>query len=292
VEQSILDNENKATTNSFILPVTNGKIAAGWGFRVHPIYKVKKFHQGIDIKAPIKTPVYASQGGTVSLIETKEKGYGKRIDLQHDNDFSTRYAHLNDFKVKEGQKVKQGDIIGYVGNTGASTSPHLHFEVHKNGEVINPTNLLVNLNLVEGRVNISQEKKFTSPIKKEDLTKVSSGYGMRKHPITKEMKKHNGVDYVAPLNTEILAIGDGVVRKVNHAFEDGKGHGRFVIVDHENGYSSLYSQLNGYKVKEGQKVKAGDVVGLLGSSGMSTGPHLHLEIKKDGQHIDPESVIK
>lgn len=138
----------------------------------------------------------------------------------------------------------------------------------------------------------TKEGQFALPIKKSEIKKMSSGYGMRKHPITKKMKMHNGVDYVAPLNTNILAIGDGVVRKVNHSFEEGKGHGRFVIVDHANGYSSLYSQLNAYKVKEGQKVKQGDVIGLLGSSGISTGPHLHLEIKKDGQFIDPESVIK
>ncbi|MCG8580211.1 MAG: peptidoglycan DD-metalloendopeptidase family protein [Bacteroidales bacterium] len=140
--------------------------------------------------------------------------------------------------------------------------------------------------------NNDKTKPFNSPIRPEDLTKISSGYGMRKHPITKEVKKHNGIDYVAPLNTEILAISDGIVRKVNNNFTKGKGYGRFIIIDHKNGYSSLYSQLNEYKVKEGQKVKAGDVIGLLGSSGMSTGPHLHLEIKKDGQFIDPESVIK
>ncbi|MCT4587242.1 MAG: M23/M56 family metallopeptidase [Carboxylicivirga sp.] len=137
----------------------------------------------------------------------------------------------------------------------------------------------------------NDESLFHSPIRKEDLNKVSSGFGMRKHPISKKMKMHNGVDYVAPLNTKVMAIGDGVVRKVNLNFEVGKGHGRFVIVDHENGYSSLYSQLNAYKVKEGQKVKQGDVIGLLGSSGISTGPHLHLEIKKDGHYVDPESLI-
>ncbi|MCU4156085.1 peptidoglycan DD-metalloendopeptidase family protein [Carboxylicivirga sp. A043] len=142
-------------------------------------------------------------------------------------------------------------------------------------------------------INISKDEEisFSSPIKKDQLTKISSGFGMRKHPITKKMKQHNGVDYVAPFNTNILAIGDGTVRTVKLDFVEGKGYGRYVIIDHEDGYSSLYSQLNAYKVKEGQKVKEGDIIGLLGSSGISTGPHLHLEIKKDGQFIDPESVI-
>jgi len=133
---------------------------------------------------------------------------------------------------------------------------------------------------------------FIPPIRKKDLTKITSTYGIRKHPIRKKMMMHNGIDYMAPLYTEILAIADGTVREVNKIFEEGVGHGRFIIIDHTNGYSSLYSQLNGYNVTEGQQVKQGDVVAYLGSSGMSTGPHLHLEIKKDGQYIDPDSIIK
>lgn len=137
-----------------------------------------------------------------------------------------------------------------------------------------------------------EEKLFALPLKESDLIRTASGYGMRVHPILKEKRMHNGVDYVGPVDANVLSIGDGVVRKVNLYFEEGKGYGRFVIIDHDNGYSSLYAQLSAYKVKEGQKVKQGDVIGLLGTSGLSTGPHLHLEIKKDGQFIDPESVIK
>lgn len=287
-----LNSNSETTSNTFITPITNYKrTPSGWGFRIHPIHKTKAFHEGIDFTANINTPVLASQSGIVPRVSTDNKGYGKRIELEHTNGYKTLYAHLNEFNVTEGQKVHQGDIIGLVGKTGKATAPHLHFEIHENGKKINPLTLIN----IKSSKNKNQDKipnSFYSPIKKEELTKVSSGYGMRKHPITKEMKQHNGVDYVAPINTEILAIGDGTVRKVNHTFEEGKGYGRFVIVDHKNGYSSLYSQLNAYKVKEGQKVKAGDIIGLLGSSGMSTGPHLHLEIKKDGQFIDPESVIK
>lgn len=103
---------------------------------------------------------------------------------------------------------------------------------------------------------------------------------------------HNGVDYVAPKNTEVLAISDGTVRKVKNDFEEGKGYGRYIIIDHADGFSSLYAQLNGYKVKEGEKVKKGDVIGLVGSSGISTGPHLHLEIKKDGHYVNPQKFIE
>ena len=103
---------------------------------------------------------------------------------------------------------------------------------------------------------------------------------------------HRGIDFKAELNTPVVAIGDGTVRKVELHFENGKGYGRFIIIDHPNGFSSLYAQLNEYKIKEGDKVKKGDVIALVGSSGMSTGPHLHLELKKDGQYVDPALYIK
>ncbi|MBS2213628.1 peptidoglycan DD-metalloendopeptidase family protein [Carboxylicivirga mesophila] len=293
-ENSILEINNETknipSESTFITPVSNGNLAAGWGFRIHPIYKVKKFHEGLDYSAPLNTPVFASQSGVVILTKSEKTGYGKRIEVEHKDSYKTLYAHLNSFNVKEGQAVKQGDIIGYVGSSGGSTTPHLHFEVHQNDKKINPANLLVNIS-IDKPIEL-EDDLFIAPIAAKDLIKTSSGYGMRVHPISKKKMMHNGVDYVAELNTNVVAIGDGVVRKVNHDFVEGKGHGRFVIVDHENGYSSFYSQLNAYKVKEGQKVKQGDVVGLLGSSGLSTGPHLHMEIKKDGHFIDPESVIK
>ena len=289
------ENNEELTSSTFIVPINENtlKKVLGWGYRVHPIYKDKRLHGGIDYTAPTNTPVYASQSGTVSMVSKGKlkSGYGKRIELQHDKNYKTVYAHLNGFNIKEGQQVDQGDIIGYVGNTGGSTAPHLHFEIHKNGKKINPEKLLSTTSK-SNNTKAEPNTTFSSPISKQNLTKISSGFGMRIHPITKKKKMHNGVDYVAPMSTQILAIGDGTVRKVNQNFEEGKGYGRFIIVDHEHGYSSLYSQLNAYKVKEGQKVKQGDVIGLLGSSGISTGPHLHLEIKKDGHFIDPELIIK
>ncbi|WP_075602203.1 M23/M56 family metallopeptidase [Saccharicrinis aurantiacus] len=137
-----------------------------------------------------------------------------------------------------------------------------------------------------------KKQSIGAPIRKENLVRISSGFGQRIHPITKRKKMHNGVDYVAPLNTPVLCSAEGTVRFVKQDYEIGKGHGRFIIVDHANGYSSLYSQLNSYAVKEGQKIKKGSTVGYVGSSGVSTGPHLHFELKKDGQYIDPKSVIE
>ncbi|MBR8538106.1 peptidoglycan DD-metalloendopeptidase family protein [Carboxylicivirga sediminis] len=186
--------------------------------------------------------------------------------------------------------ITLGLLIVLASNVEINTSPAIKEQLRTNH--LTPITPPHQVEAVLLEDDSKPDKQFIAPIASKDLIKTSSGYGMRVHPISKKKMMHNGVDYVAELNTNVLAIGDGVVRKVNHDFVEGKGYGRFVIVDHENGYSSLYSQLNAYKVKEGQKVKQGDVIGLLGSSGLSTGPHLHMEIKKDGHFIDPESVIK
>jgi len=285
--------ENPKT--GFIRPIDDDKVSRviGWGYRVHPIHKVKKLHQGIDFKTELNTPVYASKAGIVSLVQTDKTGYGKRIELQHNNKYKTLYAHLNRFNVKVGQSVNQGDIIGYVGNTGASTAPHLHFEVHIDDKPVDPKGYLIQT--TSTNPNLEQayggSLLFSSPIRNKDLKRIAAGYGYRIHPIHKTKQFHRGVDYSAPLNTVVLSVEEGTVRKVEQNFEEGKGYGRFIIIDHSNGFSSLYAMLNSYKVKEGDKVKKGDVIGLVGSSGISTGPHLHFEIKKDGQHADPSKLI-
>ena len=129
------------------------------------------------------------------------------------------------------------------------------------------------------------------PVKKVDWVKISSGFGMRIHPITKDKRMHNGVDIVAPEGTPVYATADGLVRKVEQAFEEGKGRGRYIIIDHEKGYSTLYSQLSAYNTSEGKEVKQGDIIGYVGSSGISTGPHLHYEVMKDGENVNPEKYF-
>lgn len=130
-----------------IQPISNQeliRLASGFGWRIHPIYKVKKLHTGIDFSAPIGTPVYATADGVVKHVKVKFSGYGKFIEIDHGFGFRTRYAHLHDFNVKEGQKVKRGELIAYVGNTGMSTAPHLHYEVLKNGKKIDPIHYFFN----------------------------------------------------------------------------------------------------------------------------------------------------
>ncbi len=124
-----------------IMPINNKDLtrtASGWGWRIHPIYKIKKFHEGMDFSAPIGTEIYATGDGTVSTVETSYSGYGKHVKIDHGFGYVTIYAHMSKFNVKVGQKVKRGDIIGFVGTTGISTGPHLHYEVVKKGQKVNP----------------------------------------------------------------------------------------------------------------------------------------------------------
>ena len=123
-------------------PVSNKNLkqtASGYGMRIDPIYKTPKFHAGMDFSANIGTPVYATGDGVVTKAGW-ESLYGNIIKIDHGFGYATWYAHLSAYKVRKGQKVKRGEVIGAVGNTGKSTGPHLHYEVHLKGRVQNPVN--------------------------------------------------------------------------------------------------------------------------------------------------------
>jgi hypothetical protein len=124
-----------------IQPVANKKLermASGFGMRTDPVYKIPKFHAGMDFTASTGTDIYATGDGVVETVNFSYGGYGNEIVINHGYGYKTRYAHLSKFKVRNGQKVKRGDVIGNVGNTGKSTGPHLHYEVLKNGNAVNP----------------------------------------------------------------------------------------------------------------------------------------------------------
>jgi murein DD-endopeptidase MepM/ murein hydrolase activator NlpD len=130
-----------------IQPIANKDLertASGWGYRIHPIYKIKKFHYGIDFTAPTGSDIYVTGDGVIEQIESSQRGYGNSILVNHGNGIRTLYAHMDHFNVKRGQKVKRGDIIGFVGNSGLSTAPHLHYEVVRSGEKVNPINYFFN----------------------------------------------------------------------------------------------------------------------------------------------------
>jgi murein DD-endopeptidase MepM/ murein hydrolase activator NlpD len=130
-----------------IQPVSNkdlSRMASGYGYRIHPIYKTKKFHAGMDFSAKTGTPIYATGDGKISKVRKSRRGYGNHVIIDHGFGYKTLYAHMSRYIVKRGQKVNRGDVIGYVGSSGTSVAPHLHYEVHKDGKKINPINFYYN----------------------------------------------------------------------------------------------------------------------------------------------------
>jgi murein DD-endopeptidase MepM/ murein hydrolase activator NlpD len=126
-----------------IIPISSKdltRIASGFGLRIHPIYKIIKFHYGMDFTAPSGTDVYATGNGVVESVQTSQRGLGKNIVIDHGYGYSSTYAHLSNFNVRVGQKVQRGDVIGYVGNTGTSIANHLHYEIRLNGVNVDPVN--------------------------------------------------------------------------------------------------------------------------------------------------------
>ena len=126
-----------------IQPIKNKdltRVASGYGYRIDPFTKIRRFHYGMDFTAKRGTPIYATGNGIVKRADNRSSGYGKHIRIDHGFGYVSLYAHLSKYKVRRGQKVKRGDIIGYVGNSGRSVGPHLHYEILKDNKKINPLN--------------------------------------------------------------------------------------------------------------------------------------------------------
>ena len=125
-----------------IQPISNKdlrRVASQWGWRIHPIYKIPKFHYGIDFTAPKGTPIYATGDGVVKRIVRSRRGYGNEVFIDHGFGYKTLYGHLQSTPpVKKGQKVKRGDVIGKMGKTGRVTATHLHYAVIRNKIALNP----------------------------------------------------------------------------------------------------------------------------------------------------------
>lgn len=130
-----------------IQPISNKDLkhmASGFGYRTHPIYKTEHLHTGMDFSAQTGTEIYSTGDGIIDAVTHDSRGYGNHILIAHGYGYKTLYGHMSRFAVRPGQKVKRGEIIGYVGNTGTSTAPHLHYEVIKNNLKINPINFYYN----------------------------------------------------------------------------------------------------------------------------------------------------
>jgi murein DD-endopeptidase MepM/ murein hydrolase activator NlpD len=146
IEKLINNQENKLASIPAIQPVSNkelNRIASGFGMRIHPIYGIAKMHSGLDFTAPQGTPIYATGDGTVTMAGYNT-GSGNEVVINHGYGYETKYLHMVRIKARNGQKVKRGEVIGWVGSTGASTGPHCHYEVHINGSPVDPVYFFFN----------------------------------------------------------------------------------------------------------------------------------------------------
>ena len=161
------DEKGKGMTKSLMkTPINGARLSSSYGMRKHPISGYNKMHKGVDFAAPSGTPIFAAGNGVIEYAG-RNGGYGKYIRIRHDSTYKTAYAHLKSYKkgISSGVRVKQGDVIGYVGSTGKSTGPHLHYEIIVNGVQINPATL----KLPSGRkLNEQQLNEFKSLVLRID----------------------------------------------------------------------------------------------------------------------------
>ena len=147
IENLIKNQGEKLACIPAIQPVSNrdlNRIASGFGMRIDPVYGTPKMHKGLDFTAPQGTPIYATGDGTVELAGQTGDGFGNHVVINHGYGYETLYGHMYKVKVRAGQKVKRGEVIGWVGSTGKSTGPHCHYEVHINGQEVDPVYFFYN----------------------------------------------------------------------------------------------------------------------------------------------------
>ncbi len=147
IEGMVKDKQKLLSSIPAIQPVSNKdlkSLASGFGYRIDPVYKVSKFHAGLDFAAPQGTPIYATADGRVKTATRDESGFGNHVVIDHGYGYETLYGHMVRIKAHTGNHIKRGEVIGWVGNTGKSTGPHCHYEVHKNGTPVDPVYFFYN----------------------------------------------------------------------------------------------------------------------------------------------------
>jgi murein DD-endopeptidase MepM/ murein hydrolase activator NlpD len=147
IDELVKNKQQLLSHTPAIQPVSNKdltRIASGFGYRIDPIYKTVKFHAGLDFTAPQGTPIYATADGTVTTAGNTGNGYGNHVVINHGYGYETLFGHMVRVKVRVGEVVKRGEVIGWVGSTGKSTGPHCHYEVHKYGQKIDPVYFFYN----------------------------------------------------------------------------------------------------------------------------------------------------
>jgi len=210
-------------------------------------------------------------------------------DIQErDNNIYRLYFEVNPIP-EEQRKAGFGGVNRYKALEGFDNSEMI-IDVTKNMDILSKQLYVQSksldeiVKLAENREELLAAIPAIQPVKKENLTRMASGFGWRDDPFTKARKRHWGMDFTAPQGTPVYATGDGVVTRVD---QGAAGFGKHIRIDHGYGYVSLYAHLSNYNVKKRQKVKRGDLIGFVGNTGRSQAPHLHYEISKNGRKINP-----
>ena len=245
----------------------------------------------------IETPKEKELKRELSNMELQFELLNKKMDhaqvvldeiAQRDNNLYRVYFEANPIP-EEQRKAGFGGVNRYKDFEGFDNSK-LIISTSKKLDILTKQIVIQSKSLEEiAQLAADKEKLLASipaiqPVRNEDLTRVASGFGYRKDPFTKARKFHWGMDFTAPRGTPVFASGDGIVVRADNS---ATGYGNHIRIDHGFGYISLYAHLYKYNVKKGQKVKRGDLIGFVGSTGRSEAPHLHYEIFKDKERINP-----
>lgn len=320
-------------TQDILLPFTPGtpySISSSYGQVPHPDYPGQTYlHRGISLKAKRGTGVYPIAPGVVyqsvsnfRFSEREDRAllrdpalYGNYVVIYHGNApvpenknsqepeiygrWFSYYSHLEGVQVEEGQFVGTEDALGKVGRSGRTADAALELEIQygwRDG-VQNP-NAYIDFSQAEekhkqdaGYIPLIRDPGFTSPFAPGTEYIIFSLLGNGLHPIHKQLSFHKGMDLAAVRGSKIFPVGSGTVMKINHDTRDN--YGKYIIMDHGNGFYSLYAHMDEIFVDEGQRVKPEEEIGTVGRTGLATGPHLHLEIwfGDTRNHLDPAAYI-
>lgn len=248
-------------------------------------------HRGDDLRADAGTEIHAAADGVV-VVAQEHYSWGNFVEIDHGTDadglrWATLYAHMQSYTVQEGQTVHAGDVIGYVGSTGNSTGPHCHFEMYVGGVLLQPryftdygadsgelTQEMADQLLAEATDNLASSALHTVVA---NSTGISRGYS----------DDHPGLDITADEGMSVRAFASGTVCEAGYDEEKGN----YIVLNHSDWLESEYCHMQSLLFDVGQTVAAGQDIGYVGSTGNSTGPHLHFELRENGTPIDPSALI-
>lgn len=260
-----------------------------------PALSWQRGHRGVDLAGTLGEPVHASANGVVTFAATLA---GRGVVVVSHGALRTTYEPVS-AAVRVGQRVSAGDLLGFLqgGHADCPASACLHWGLKRGDEYLDPLSLaggevlLLPADAVASAERAAKARRLAGTGTGRLLRPVPGGigspFGMRRHPIFHDWRLHAGVDLHAACGTPIRAAADGVVVSVSY---DASGGHRLVLA-HDGGLTTHYLHAQGYQVRRGQRVTRGEVVGRVGSTGWSTGCHLHLTVKNNGRLVDPAPLL-